>query len=87
MPVVFDLQLYKRIGNGSVDGNLHGNVTVFAQAPVLFQRNLQWIPQTRETKHTNSNKTACFKGNTPSITVYFCWVEVWYISRTVWLWL
>lgn len=46
MPVVFDLQLYKRIGNGSVDGNLHGNVTVFTQAPIRFQRNLQWIPQT-----------------------------------------
>lgn len=35
--IVFDLQLYKGIGNGSMDGNLHGNITVFTQAPVLLQ--------------------------------------------------
>lgn len=35
--VVFDLQLYKSIGNGSMDGNLHGNITVLAQAPILLQ--------------------------------------------------
>lgn len=39
-----DLELGEGEGNGSVDGNLHGGVTVLQQTCIVLQEHLQIFP-------------------------------------------